>query len=823
LIGRTISHYKILAKLGEGGMGVVYKAEDLDLKVTRALKFLPSHTATDGEQLARLKREAQSAASLEHPNICQVHEIGRADGQTFIVMSYLEGRTLEDRLTDEGPLPIADAIKIATEVGDALKRAHAAGIVHRDIKPANIMLTASGQTVVMDFGLAKSADLTRMTKTGTTLGTAAYMSPEQMQGQSVDARADLWALGVILYEMLTGRVPFGGDNLPAVAYAVQHREPESPTGIRAEVSADLERVIDRTLAKDPGQRYQTADELMGDLEAVRNEQDLARKTALYDHRNRLKRQKMLLLGMLTAAVVIAAGMVWWIWHQDMHRIDALAVLPFANLSGDKEQEYFSDGMTEALITELQQLASDQMRVVGRTSVMSFKGSNKTLPEIAAALGVDVVVEASVIRSGNLVKVAAKLIRARPQEQQLWADTYERNIADILSLYSELAREVATQIQIVLTPDAQARGTGSRVVDPDAYEAYLKGRHFLLNLDLAGVESGNPQALENFHLIKSFFTKSIQMDSTYAPAWAGLAQFHIQREHRGVGSHAIEEAYAAAARAIDLDDSLGEAHCAMGHILWEHQYRPREAEGEFRRALKMNPNDPLAHVLYSYCLMNLGRYQESTGSMRMALELDPLSRFINYVGFAPLANAGKYDEALRQLDKYHESYPDPQFYKKTKFNILESAGRYEEALVLIDELDPTENILELHLRVPPVLMALRRPGDARDFLEKYRSQAAADSLFFLLGRAEASVGNLDEARQWLDKSDEASNSTPMDLAKLSAMIGDLDRAFAYLEKAYDSNNWYLTRLAYLVENDPEWKVLGPDPRYHDLVQRMGLRD
>ncbi len=280
-------------------------------------------------------------------------------------------------------------------------------------------------------------------------------------------------------------------------------------------------MIDRALSKDPGQRYQSMDEFQADLEAVLNQQELARKTAHFDRRRKLKRNRRLLYGVAATVVIAALAFTWWSRYQDSHRIDALAVLPFANLSGDKEQEFFSDGMTEALITELQQLASDQMRVVGRTSVMSFKGSDKTLPEIAAALGVDAVVEASVIRSGNLVKVAAKLIRARPQEQQLWADTYERNISDILSLYSELAREVATQIRIVLTPDAQVPGTGSRVVDPDAYEAYLKGRHFLLNLDLAGVQARDPQALENFHLIKSFFTKSIQMDSTYAPAWAGL--------------------------------------------------------------------------------------------------------------------------------------------------------------------------------------------------------------------------------------------------------------------------------------------------------------
>ena len=738
-------------------------------------------------------------------------------------MSYLEGRTLEERLTEEGPLPIDDAMKIATEVGDALKRAHAAGIVHRDIKPANIMLTEGGQAVVMDFGLAKGSDMTHLTKTGTTLGTAAYMSPEQMQGRTVDARADLWALGVLLYEMVTGKVPFGGDNLPAVAYAVQHREPASPAGMRPEVSADLEKVIDRTLSKDPGQRYQTAEELLGDLEAVRNEQDLALKTALYDHRQKLKLRKRFIFSVLATVLVAAVAMVWWARHQDLQRIDALAVLPFANLSGDKEQEYFSDGMTEALITELAQLASDQMRVIGRTSVMSFKGSSKSLPEIAAELGVDVVVEASVIRSGNLVKVAAKLIRARPEERQLWAETYERDFSDILSLHADLAREVASQIQLVLSPETRACNFEPRTVDPEAYEDYLKGRHFLLNLDLSGVQRKDAVALKNFHLIKTFFTKSIQRDSTFAPAWAGLAQYHIQREHNGIGSHAIQEAHAAATKAIELDDCLGEAHSAMGHILWEHQYRPREAARELRRAMQLNPNDPFALALYSYFSMTMGNFTESTKSIRKALELDPLSRFIQYTSSHPLMCAGMYDEAIRQIDKYHEAFPDTQHWTWGKTTILMKAGRFEEALALIEGCEPREDFLNLHLRVPWLLMELDRPGAAREYLEKMELQAIADSAFHGLSLAYSSVGNKAEAIKWLDEYERSFNPGLFSLATVAVNIGDIDRTFAYLEKAYENNNWYLTRLAYLVENEPDWKVLATDPRYHDLVRRMGLRD
>ena len=784
MIGRTISHYKILAKLGEGGMGVVYQAEDLDLKVTRALKFLPPHTATDDDQLARLKREARAAASLEHPNICQVHEIGRADDQTFIVMSYLEGRTLEDRLASEEPMPIDQALAIAMEVGDALSRAHSAGIVHRDIKPANIMLTEGGQAVVMDFGLAKASDLTRMTKTGTTLGTAAYMSPEQASGQSVDSRSDIWALGVVLHEMLTGGLPFRGDNLAAVAYAIQHKEPEPVTKVRSDIPADLERVIDRALAKVQQQRYQTADEMLGDLEAVRDEQGLAQKTAQYDRRRKLKRRKRLLFGVLATVVIAAATMTWWIRYQDAHRIDALAVLPFVNLSGDEEQEYFSDGMTDALITELQQLAANQLRVIGRTSVMSFKGSNKTLPEIAAELGVDAVVEASVIRSGDLVKIAVKLIRARPQEQQMWAETYERNQRNILSLYSEVALAVAEQVQLILTPGAEEylAKAENREVDPELYDQFLMGKHWV---DLNQVEKALP-----------YFERIIAADSTYAPAWAWAAHCKIMPTHNAwpVLDELIKEARTMAERAIELDPEYADGYFHLAHILWEHDWNMPAAKKAFARGFQLNPESTIGLGNSAYFYNALGRSDLAVPAMRRVRELDPFNYLVNVAACKIFSFAGLFEESVASIKRAEELFPDWTGAKGQLAWVHYWNGDFEEAIRIREEL-----ISEAESDEGKIWQTFMLAGTHTHAGHRNQGQALYQQFWSRVNHDDVS---------------------PIRRAWMHADLGELDDAFFWIEKACEQNEMLLVWL----KTYPSFSLsLAGDPRYDQWLKKLGLED
>jgi TolB-like protein/Tfp pilus assembly protein PilF len=660
------------------------------------------------------------------------------------------------------------------------------------------------------------------------------MSPEQMMGQTVDARADLWALGVMLYEMATGQAPFAGDNLPAVAYAVRHKEPPSPAGIRSEVPADLERVLDRTLAKDPQQRYQTADELVGDLEAVRDEQDLARKTARYDRRQSLKRRKRLLIGTFITFLVAAVALVWWNRHLDLNRIDALAVLPFVNLSGLQDQEFFADGMTDALITQLHELAGDQVRVIGRTSVMTFKNSDKTLPQIAAELGVDAVVEASVVRSGDQVRIDAKLIRARPQEQQLWAQTFQRNQRDVLSLHADIAQAVAEQIQLILTPSASGRleQANNAVVDPQAYEAYLKGRHYLLNIRLDGIRLDDPQSLEEFDLIGKFFTKSVEIDSTYAPAWAGLAEFHIQREHEGIGTDAIAQAQAAVEKALELDEHLGAAHSAMGHLLWDHLFKAREAGPWIQRALELSPNDPYIQTTQAYYCMTMGRFEDSVRAMRKAQEIDPLSRFINQASWMPLTYAGRYEEALLGIEKLHETFPDIKNWRLSQVAVYRHWGRHEEAITVLQaalqEVDPgapAEVAEAPHMLIPCHMAALGRMQEARDYLGRHQDRAENLSMFRYLCRAYACIGELDEATKWLDEYEKVTPAKEIGLnfAVLAVSCGDIDRAFRYLENAYENRIFFLNRLALVVEAREDLKPLAEDPRYHEMVRRIGIRD
>ncbi len=621
MIGRQIGHYRIIEELGAGAMGVVYKAEDLDLKVTRALKFLPPQTAATDDQLARLQREARAAASLEHPNICPVHEIGREDGQTFIVMSYLKGRTLEDRLAADGPLPVDEVPRIAAQVGSALSRAHAAGVVHRDIKPANIMLTDEGQAVVMDFGLARATDLSRLTKTGTALGTAAYMSPEQANGQSVDAQADVWALGVVLYQMLSGRLPFASDQLAGIFYAIMHKEPEPVTGYRPDAPPDLERIIDRALAKDIGQRYRTADELLSDLEAVRDRQELGQRTARYDRRRKLKRRKRLLFGVLAAVVAAAVALTWWTWYQDANRIDSLAVLPFANLSEDQENDFISEGLTEQLITELQMLgAGSDLRVIGRTTVMRYRDSDLSLPEIAAELDVDAIVEASVRRAGDKVFVTAKLIKANP-EQQIWADQFERTEADILKLNALVAGTIGQKLSLEISAESQNRLNKVRPVDPRAYEIYLQGRHLFSLVTLSSVRRA-----------AQMYEEAIKLDPEFSLAYAHLAEAYgmlIQIEPLPGGGEGFKRAMAAANRALEIDETNATAHAVISDVLMYtgEKIDYEKMDWHSQRALELNPSNIAALLYNAQQLKDLDRSDEGVVLLERALALDPYNPFL----------------------------------------------------------------------------------------------------------------------------------------------------------------------------------------------------
>jgi len=555
MTGKIISHYKILEKLGGGGMGVVYKAEDAKLKRSVALKFLPFDLTRDDEAKERFVHEAQAASALDHPNICNIHEIDEtADGQIFICMAYYEGETLKKKVASGKATPaglqVANTIDIAMQIAQGLARAHEAGITHRDIKPANIMITNRGEVKIVDFGLAKLAGRTKITKSGTTMGTVAYMSPEQAQGAETDHRTDIWSLGVVLYEMLTGQLPFRGEYEMAMMYSIVNTDPKTVRSLRSEVSVGLEQIINKALAKKPEERYQQIDELLADLKSPTQKSES--KKPFSTRKLAIGRRGYLYAGLAVLILgVVLAGI--FLRPKSAEAIDSIAVLPLENMTGDPNQEYFVDGMTEALIANLAKISS--LRVISRTSIMQYKKARKSLPDIAKELNVAAIVEGSVLRSDGRVRITAQLIDA-PKDRHMWANSYDRDLRDVLALQSEVTTAIVREIQVKLTPQEQTQLTKTRTVTPQAYDAYLQGRYFLKKW----TEEDSKKALK-------YFQEAIELDPTYAQAHAGLADYYTQSSFWGFifPKDSYPKAKAAAAKALELDETIAEAHNTLAQI------------------------------------------------------------------------------------------------------------------------------------------------------------------------------------------------------------------------------------------------------------------
>jgi eukaryotic-like serine/threonine-protein kinase len=808
LVGRTISHYRILAKLGGGGMGVVYRAEDPRLKRNVALKFLPEDSR-DPSALERLRREAQAASALNHPNICTIYDIGENEGEYFIAMEVLEGQTLRERISGN-PLPLGLLLELGVQVADGLEAAHIEGVIHRDLKPSNIFVTSRGRAKILDFGLARrtqpkisapngeitlTLDEQHLTSPGEVLGTIAYMSPEQARGEELDSRTDVFSLGSVLYEMATGRPPFAGRTSAVLFDSLLHHAPAAPSRLNTEMSPELERIIMKALEKDREVRCQSAAEVRSDLKRLIRDTGSAQKPAaagasakpegadfkMSSRRWGLIAAVILIIGLASASALKVGHVRDRLFGSSaVPSVGSVAVLPLTNLSHDPEQEYFADGMTDELITDLAKISA--LRVIARTSVMQYKATQKPIGQIAKELGVDALVEGTVLRSGDKIRITAQLIDA-PTEKHLWAESYERDLRDVLSLQNDVARSIAQQIRVQLTPQQQTQLSHAHPVIPEAHEAFLKGRYFASMLAPDGFEKA-------FH----YFSQAIDTDPTYALAYAEMGETYCWAAATGIlpARDALLKAKSAALKAIEIDDTLGEAHNVLAWVKYEYDWDFKEAEQEFKRALELSTGNANVHLWFGNFLVQAGRVDESFGEFNIAQKLDPLSPIIGALAATPFIASRRYDEAISNLQKVLELSPSaglPYVYLQTAY---EGKGDYPNAIDAAGKL-------------------------ALAFGDKPEAVSARSAT---LRNAYAKSGSRGYWLAQLDSLKADWEKDPGDgylFAPIYARLGDKDKAFEWLDKAYAAHSQDLT-FSLLVE--PAFDSLRSDPRFDDLLHRIG---